>query len=70
MIQWLICIKAGGRYYMDVSIPFILRWAAACCKDITSLIARDLISKDLMATSYINNVVGVAASEQQAPAAL
>ena len=32
----LMCITAGDRYYMDVSLPFSLRWAATCFQDVTA----------------------------------
>ena len=43
----LVCIKVEGCYFTDISLPFGLRWAAAACQDVTSLIVRDLASKGL-----------------------
>ena len=38
-VDWpLVCLKVQGYYYINISLPFGLRWAAACCQDMTSLI--------------------------------
>ena len=65
-VDWpLMCIKAGSKYFMDVSLPFSLKWVAACCQDVTSLIVRDLVSKGLKFISYIEDFSRVAGSEQE-----
>ena len=28
----LTCIKAPSGYYVEISLPFGMRWAAACCQ--------------------------------------
>ena len=55
-----------GHYFTDVSLLFSMRWVAATCQDIASLIIRDLPSKRLHLLSYINDFGVIARSEQQA----
>ena len=45
---------------MDVSLPFGLRWAAACCQDVTTLITRALKEDGIEVLAYIDDFGGVA----------
>ena len=38
----LICLVEGGRFYIDVSLPFGMRWVAALSQDATSMISSHL----------------------------
>ena len=41
--DWLLmCFTVGGKFYMDISILFVLMWAAASYQDTTSLVTRHL----------------------------
>ena len=62
----LVCFSEGGRYYMDVSLPFSMRWAAALCQDATSLIAHHFNSQGTHILPYINDFGGVASMKDQA----
>ena len=49
----LVCFTFDGRFYADISLPFGLRWAAAHCQDVTSLVARELGRRGLSLLNYI-----------------
>ena len=41
--DWLlICFLFEGRYFIDISLPFGLRWAASHCQDVTNLVSMEL----------------------------
>ena len=56
----LVCLKAQGKYFVDVSLPFGLCWAAACCQDVTTLITRALKEEGIKVLAYINDFRRVA----------
>ena len=62
----LVCINFEGAYYTDISLPFGLRWAAAHCQDVTSLITRELNSQVATVLSYIDDFRGVATDQTTA----
>ena len=62
----LICFRFQGAYYTDVSLPFSIRWAAAHCQDITSIITRELNRKGAAILSYIDDFGGIAMDQATA----
>ena len=62
----LTCFQFEGRYYIDISLPFGLRWAASHCQDITNCVTRDLKRQGLTLLNYIDDFWGVAASRAAA----
>ncbi len=62
----LTCLKAEEGYYCDVSLPFGLRWAAACCQRATNLVARELQAAGSRVEVYIDDFAGAAPSKDQA----
>ena len=51
----LICFQFEGRYFVDISLPFGLRWAASHCQDVTSLVAAELWRQGLTLLNYIDD---------------
>ena len=59
-MDWpLVCFNVNGVYYTNISLPFGLRWAAAHCQDVTSLVTRELNHGGATVLSYINDFGGV-----------
>ena len=58
----LVCFLFEGRYFVDISLPFGLRWAASHCQDITNLMAAELRRRGVTLLNYIDDFGGVAAS--------
>ena len=56
----LTCFTFEGSFYVDLNLPFCLRWAASHCQDVTSLVARDLTRQGLSILNYIDEFGGVA----------
>ena len=56
----------GGRYYVDVSLPFGMGWVAASCQNVTSLIARHLSSQGAHILTYSDNFCRVDSNKEQA----
>ena len=56
----LICLKAQGKYFVDVSLSFGLHWAAACCQNVTTLINRALKEEGIEVLSCIDDFGRVA----------
>ena len=60
-VNWpLVCLKAQGKYFVDMSLPFGLCWVAACCMDVTTLITRALMEEGIKVLAYIDDFGGVA----------
>ena len=59
----LVCFNFQGAYYTDISLPFGIRWAAAHCQSVTSLITSELNRKGAAVLSYIDNFGGVATDQ-------
>ena len=38
----LVGLKVQDMYFMDLSLPFGLRWAESCSQDVTSLVVKSL----------------------------
>ena len=55
----LVCLKVQGHYFVDLSLPFGLRWAASCCQDTTSFINRALREQVGMVLNYNGDFEGV-----------
>ena len=62
----LVCFNFQEAYYSDTSLPFGLRWAAAHCQDVTSLITRELKRKGAAILSHIDDYGGVATDQASA----
>ena len=62
----LICFCFEGRLFVDVSLPFCLRWAASHCQDATNIISRELRRQGVTLLNYIDNFGGVAPSRSTA----
>ena len=58
----LICFHFEGRFYIDVSVPFGLRWAASHCQDITNIISRELRGRGLSLLNYIDDFGSITSS--------
>ena len=41
----LACFNVGGKFFMDVSLPFCMGWTTASCQDTTSLVTNQLRSR-------------------------
>jgi hypothetical protein len=59
------CCTPDG-YFIDISLPFGLRWAAACCQWVTNVVSHILQRHDLPVLNYIDDFGGVCASKQRA----
>ena len=59
----LTCFKTDSGFYADISLPFRLRWAAASCQRVTSLITHALAQDNIQCPVYIDDFAGFAASE-------
>ena len=59
----LTCFTFEGSVYVDLSLPFGLRWAAIHCQDVISLVTRDITRQGLPVLNYINDFGGVATSD-------
>ena len=64
----LTCLHTDSRIYVDVSLPFGPRWAAACCQRVTSLVTHELASQHVTTLCYIDDFAGVSTNVQQAKA--
>ena len=62
----LVCFNFQGAYYTDISLSVGLRWVAAHCQDVTSLITRELTRKGAAVLSYIGDFGGVATDQTTA----
>ena len=51
---------------MDLSLPFGLWWAAACCQDTTSLITHAFREQDGTVLNYIDDFGGIAGDHHMA----
>ena len=51
----LICFSDRGRYYIDASLPFGMRWVADSCQDAMAIIASHLNSRGAHILNYIND---------------
>ena len=56
----------NNNFYVDISFPFGLRWAAASCQDTTGLVARHLTFQDMKLLNYIDDFARVAPSKAEA----
>ena len=56
----LVCLQVQGRYLVDISLPFGLRWAAACCQDTTSFITCAFREQGGTVLNYIDDFGGIA----------
>ena len=66
LADWpLVCFLFEGRYYINISLPFGLRWVASHCQDVISLVSREFRRQ---ASSSITSTIlgGVAASKSSA----
>ena len=61
-----LCFRFHGAYHTDIHLPFGLRWAAAHCQDITSIITRELNRKGSAVLSYIYDFGGSAMDQATA----
>ena len=52
-------------YFMNISLPFSLRWAVACCWRFTNLIINELARQQVVVVCYINDFTGVAGTLKQ-----
>ena len=50
----LVCFSFQGAYYTDISLPFGLHWVATHCKDVSSVITREINRKGAAVISYID----------------
>ena len=51
----LVCFSFNGSFFMNISLPFGLRWAASHCQDMTSLITRELTRQGSTVLNYIDD---------------
>jgi hypothetical protein len=58
----LTCCKTSQGYFIDLSLPFGLRWAAACCQRVTDVVSHILNRNNHCVLNYIDDFAGVAAS--------
>ena len=58
----LVCFLFEGRYFVDISLPFGLRWAASHCQDVTNIVAAELRRHGATLLNYIDEFGGVAVS--------
>ena len=56
----LICLKAQGRYFIDVNLPVGLGWAAIYCQNITTLVVRVLKEEGINTLAYTDDFGGMA----------
>ena len=61
----LICFFFKGRFCVDISPPFGLRWAASHCQDATNLVSRELRRWDHSLLNYIDDFGVVAPSKPE-----
>ena len=54
----LVCFLFEGRYFVDISLPFGLRWAASHCQDVTNILAAKLRRRGATLLNYIDNFLG------------
>ena len=54
----LVCFQEGGRYFMDASLPFGLRWAEVSCQATTSIITGHLNCQGFSLLNYIDDFGG------------
>ena len=54
----LVCFTFEGRFFVYISLPFGLRWAASHCQDATSLTSRELGRRGLSLLNYIDDFLG------------
>ena len=65
-INWsLVYFKFDSFFYVDISLPFGLTWAASHCQDVMSLVTRELIRQGSTILNYIDNFRGVACTYSQ-----
>ena len=64
----LTCMQTPEGYFVDISPPFGMRWAASFCQRVTQLVASALEDQGTSTLVYIDDFAGVAASQQQAAA--
>jgi hypothetical protein len=62
----LMCVKTKSGYFVDLSLPFGMRWAAACCQRVTSLVTHLLAKRGLDILVYIDDFAGVSRSRESA----
>ena len=61
-----ICFRFKGRFYVDVSLPFVLRWVASHCQDVTNIVSRELRGRGISLLNYIDDFGGVTSSQSTA----
>ena len=62
----LVCFSFDSSFFMDISLPFGLRWAASHCQDVMSLITRELTRRGSSVLNYIDNFGMVSHSHSMA----
>jgi len=65
----LTCLKADTGYYVDISLPFGLRWACCCCDRVTRLIVNELTKQGVNVLCYVDDFAGVAPCKKSATTA-
>jgi hypothetical protein len=65
----LTCIKTEQGFFVDVSLPFGLRWAAMACQRATNVVSHIMQKNGHKVLNYIDDFGGVASNEQQAQVA-
>ena len=59
-LVYLVCLQVQGQYFVDLSLPFGLWWAALCCQDTTSFITEAFREQGGMVLNYIDDFGGIA----------
>ena len=62
----LVCFTVEDRFYMDIIVPFGLRWSASHCQDATNLVSRELRRWGISLLNYIDDFGGVTSSQFEA----
>ena len=62
----LVCQKAQCRHFVDISLPFGLRWAVSCCQDMMSFVVRVFQEQGGSTLNYIDDFWEVTMDEQMA----
>ena len=59
----LLCFIFEGWFFVDISLPFGLRWVASHCQDAINLVSREFWRRGLSLLNYIDDLGGVASSK-------
>ena len=51
----LICFTEGGQFFIDISLLFVIKWAAYTCQETTNIVAQHLNSQGATTLSYIDD---------------